>query len=95
MVKERHLLPGDIRQAEVAPPMEHRASQEILLVEGSMKGATPHFHFIIFRRKCTFSPYILAFFHFDPYILILPLLVPKPINACLFRPFHQSTDRNI
>ena len=46
------------------------------------------------RRKCTFSPYILTFFHFGPYILILPLLVPKPINACYFRPFHQSTDKN-
>ena len=49
---------------------------------------------IIFRRKCTFSPYILTFFHFSPYILILPLLVPKPINACYFHPFRQSTDRN-
>ena len=28
------------------------------------------------RRKCTFSPYILTFFHFSPYILIFPLLVP-------------------
>ena len=36
------------------------------------------------RRKYTFSPYIL----------ILPLLVPKPINACYFRPFRQSIDRN-
>ena len=33
------------------------------------------------RRKCTFSLYILIFFHFSPYILFLPLLVPKPINA--------------
>ena len=32
------------------------------------------------RRKCTFSLYILAFFHFGSYILILPLLVPKPIK---------------
>ena len=47
------------------------------------------------RRKCTFSPYILVFFHFGPYILILPLLVPKPINECYFRPFRQSTNRNI
>ena len=37
------------------------------------------------RRKCTFNPYILTFFHFGPYILILPLLVPKPINAYYFR----------
>ena len=40
---------------------------------------------IIIRRKCTFSSYILTFFHFSPYILILPLLVSKPINACYFR----------
>ena len=33
------------------------------------------------RRKYTFSFYILTFFHFGPYILILPLLVPKPINT--------------
>ena len=50
--------------------------------------------FFFFWRKCTFSPYILAFFHFSPYILILPLLVSKPINACYFRPFCQSTDGN-
>ena len=40
---------------------------------------------IIIRRKCTFNSYILNFFHFGPYILILPLLVSKPINACYFR----------
>ena len=28
---------------------------------------------IIFLHKCTFSPYILTFFHFGLYILILPL----------------------
>ena len=32
-------------------------------------------------RKSTFSLYILTFFHFSPYILFLPLLVPKSINA--------------
>ena len=47
------------------------------------------------KRKCNFSLYIFIFFHFDPYILILPLLVPKPINACYFRPFRQSTNENI
>ena len=53
------------------------------------------FLFFIFSwHKCIFSPYILTFFHFGPYILILPLLVPKPINACYFRPFRQSTDGN-
>ena len=45
-------------------------------------------------RKCTFSSYILTFFHFSHYILILSLLVPKPINACYFRHFRQSTDGN-
>ena len=32
-------------------------------------------------HKCTFSPYILIFFHFGPYIFILPLLVSKSINT--------------
>ena len=40
------------------------------------------------RRKCTFSPYILTFFHFSPYILFFPLLVPKSINAFHFSPFR-------
>ena len=35
-------------------------------------------------RKCIFSSYILTFFHFSPYILILPFLVPKSINAFHF-----------
>ena len=35
---------------------------------------------LFWLRKCTFSPYILAFFHFGLYIFISPLLVPKPIN---------------
>ena len=30
---------------------------------------------------------VLTFYFFS-------LLVPKPINACYFRPFHQSTDGN-
>ena len=46
------------------------------------------------RHNCTFNTYILTFFHFSPYILFLPLLVPKPINACYFRLFRQSTDGN-
>ena len=36
---------------------------------------------VFFRRKCIFSPYILHFFHFGFYILFLPLLVSKLINA--------------
>ena len=39
--------------------------------------------------------YIFFFFHFGPYILISPLLVSEPINACYFRPFCQSTNGNI
>ena len=39
------------------------------------------FCFVLFWCKCTFSFYILYFFHFDSYILFLPLLIPKPINA--------------
>ena len=52
------------------------------------------FVFILFRHKYIFSPYILTFFHFSLYILFLPLLVPKPINACYFCYFRQSTDGN-
>ena len=46
-------------------------------------------------RKCTFSLYILTFFffHFGPYILILPLLVPKPINAWHLSPYRHPTNR--
>ena len=29
-------------------------------------------------------PIFWSFFYFGPYILILPLLVPKPINAVIF-----------
>ena len=42
-------------------------------------------------RKCTFNPYIFHFFHFGPYILFLPLLVPKPINVSHFSLFRQPT----
>ena len=52
------------------------------------------FQFFRYWRKCTFSPYILVFFHFGPYIFISPLLVPKPINACYFSNFRQSTNGN-
>ena len=44
------------------------------------------------RRKCTFSPYILHFFHFDPYILFLPLSIPKPINAWHLGHFRHPTN---
>ena len=45
-----------------------------------------------FRRKCIFNPYILHFFHFSPYILFLPLLVSKPINAWHLGHFRHSTN---
>ena len=45
------------------------------------------------RRKCIFSPYILAFFYFGPYIFILPLLIPKPINAWHLSPYHHPINR--
>ena len=32
-------------------------------------------------------------FYFGPYISILPLLIPNPINAGYFSPFHHSTSR--
>ena len=43
MTEEKHLSPGDARQTEVAPPMEHRASPKVLPVEDSMKSDTPYF----------------------------------------------------
>ena len=45
------------------------------------------------RRKCIFSPYILTFFHFGPYIFISPLLVPKPINMWHLSPCRKLTNR--
>ena len=55
-----------------------------------------HVFILILRHKCICSPYILVFFffHFGPYIFISLLLVPKPINACYFSLFHQSTNGN-
>ena len=50
--------------------------------------------FIKKRCKCTFSSYILLFFHFGLYILFLPLLVPKLINAWHLSPHCQPTNRN-
>ena len=48
----------------------------------------------IYRRKCTFNPYILHLFHFGPYIFISPLLVPKSINAFHFGPYRYLFNRN-
>ena len=47
----------------------------------------------VYKRKCTFSPYILVFFHFSPYIFILPFLVPKLINVLHLSPYHHPTNR--
>ena len=48
---------------------------------------------IFFWRKRSFRPYILGLFLFGPYISILPLLVPNPINACYFSLLRHSTNR--
>ena len=45
MAKERHQLPGDARQTEIAPLMEHGAPEKILPVDDDMKKKTPHFQF--------------------------------------------------
>ena len=47
----------------------------------------------VYKRKCTFSSYILTFFHFSHYIFILPLLVPKSINALHLSSYHHPTNR--
>ena len=41
-----------------------------------------------------FVPTFRGRFYFGPYISILPILVPNPINACYFSPFRQPTDGN-
>ena len=48
---------------------------------------------LISIKKCIFNPYILTFFHFDPYIFILRLLVPKPINAWYLSPYCYPSNR--
>ena len=40
-----------------------------------------------------FVPIFWSHFYFGPYISILPLLVPNPINTCYFSPFRHSTNR--
>ena len=44
-------------------------------------------------RKYTFNFYVLTFFHFGPYIFILPLLIPKPINAWHLSPYRHPINR--
>ena len=48
MAEEANLPPGDARQAKVAPPVEHKALEEILLVDNSTKNNTSHFQFTSF-----------------------------------------------
>ena len=43
MAEEGNLPPGDARRAKVAPPVEHGAVEEILLVDNSMKNNTSQF----------------------------------------------------
>ena len=43
--------------------------------------------------NCTFSPYILTFFHFSPYILFFPLLVPKTNLRFPFSSFPSVNQR--
>ena len=48
MAEERDLPPGDTRRAKVASPMEHRAPEEVLLVDKGTDNNSPHFQFISF-----------------------------------------------
>ena len=41
-----------------------------------------------------FVPTFRGRFYFGPYIYILPILVPNPINAYYFSLFRQPTDGN-
>ena len=47
----------------------------------------------MFGVNALFVPTFWSHFYFDPYISILPLLVPNPINACYFSPFSHLTNR--
>ena len=43
MAKKRDLPPRNARRAKVAPPMEHEALGEVLVVDNGMDNNTPHF----------------------------------------------------
>ena len=47
----------------------------------------------IYDVNAFFVPIFRSNFYFDPYISILLLLIPNPINACYFSPFCHSTNR--
>ena len=48
MVKEGNLSPENARRTKVVPSVEHRALEEILLVDNDTKNNTPHFQFTSF-----------------------------------------------
>ena len=48
MAEEGNLPPGDARWAKVAPPVEHRALEEILPIDNGTKNNTPYFQFASF-----------------------------------------------
>ena len=68
-----HALARDLELDVPFPP--YFASISSFLIKNS------NYTLIKLRCKCTFGPYILHNFHFGLYILFLPLLVPKLINA--------------
>ena len=67
-----------IRIERASEREEEGQSVRLVLKGGKEKSEVYNFYF---WPKCTFSPSILTFFHFSPYILFLSFLVPKPINA--------------
>ena len=48
----------------------------------------------IYGVNALFVPTFWGCLYFGPYISILPILVPNPINICYFSPFRQLTDGN-
>ena len=78
---------GDGKETSRKFPSSKTSPRFLFIYNNATSKKLKNIH-INFWRKWTFSSYILAFFHFCSYILILPFLVPKPINACYFGPFH-------
>ena len=52
------------------------------------------FSLFLLGVNALFIPTFWGHFYFGPYISILPLLVPNPINAYYFSPFRQPIDGN-
>ena len=59
----------------------------------SAEGTNPRIQKIWNGVNALFVPTFWGHFYFGPYIFILPLLVPNPINACYFSSFCHSTNR--